>query len=71
VQFALTVPCIRDRVVQGAVKLILEAVFEADVLIELLRISAEAVATRRAGGSQAQCAAAHVHGHRCGSVALL
>ena len=29
-QFALTVPCIRDRVVQGALKLILEAVFEAD-----------------------------------------
>ena len=29
-QFALIVPCIRDRVVQGAVKLILEAVFEAD-----------------------------------------
>jgi hypothetical protein len=30
VQFALTVPCIRDRVVQGALKLILEAIFEAD-----------------------------------------
>src|SRR5881227_2268671 len=30
VRFALTVPCIRDRVVQGALKLILEAVFEAD-----------------------------------------
>jgi len=26
----LQIPCIRDRVVQGAVKLILEAVFEAD-----------------------------------------
>ncbi len=30
VQFALTVPTIRDRVVQGAVKLILEPIFEAD-----------------------------------------
>jgi RNA-directed DNA polymerase len=30
VQFALIVPSIRDRVVQGALKLILEAVFEAD-----------------------------------------
>jgi RNA-directed DNA polymerase len=30
VQFALIVPCICDRVVQGALKLILEAVFEAD-----------------------------------------
>ena len=28
----LQIPCIRDRVVQGAVKLILEAVFEADAL---------------------------------------
>ena len=26
----LQIPCIRDRVVQGALKLILEAVFEAD-----------------------------------------
>src|SRR5215212_316420 len=30
VQFALTVPAIRDRVVQGALKLILEPIFEAD-----------------------------------------
>jgi RNA-directed DNA polymerase len=30
VQLTLTVPCIRDRVVQGAVKLILEAIFDAD-----------------------------------------
>ncbi len=29
-QFALTVPTIRDRVVQGALKLILEPIFEAD-----------------------------------------
>ena len=27
----LQIPCIRDRVVQGALKLILEAIFEADV----------------------------------------
>ncbi|WP_260980883.1 reverse transcriptase domain-containing protein, partial [Bacillus thuringiensis] len=26
----LQIPCIRDRVVQGALKLILEAIFEAD-----------------------------------------
>jgi RNA-directed DNA polymerase len=30
VQFALTVPAIRDRVVQGALKLILEPIFETD-----------------------------------------
>jgi RNA-directed DNA polymerase len=30
VQFGATVPAIRDRVVQGALKLILEPVFEAD-----------------------------------------
>jgi RNA-directed DNA polymerase len=30
VQFALTVPAIRDRVVQGALKLIMEPIFEAD-----------------------------------------
>jgi RNA-directed DNA polymerase len=30
VQFAVTVPTIRDRVVQGALKLILEPIFEAD-----------------------------------------
>src|SRR6202021_1729910 len=30
VQFAVTVPSIRDRVVQGALKLILEPIFEAD-----------------------------------------
>ena len=29
-QFAVTVPAIRDRVVQGALKLILEPIFEAD-----------------------------------------
>jgi retron-type reverse transcriptase len=56
----LQIPCIRDRVVQGAVKLILEAVFEA---IFAPRISTEAVATQRTGGSQAQCVAAHVYSH--------
>jgi RNA-directed DNA polymerase len=30
VQFVLTVPCIRDRVVQTAAKLVLEPIFEAD-----------------------------------------
>ena len=58
----LQIPCIRDRVVQGALKLILEAIFEAD-FAELLWISTEAVTTSRVGGSQAQCDAAHVHGH--------
>ncbi len=29
-QFAVTIPSIRDRVVQGALKLILEPIFEAD-----------------------------------------
>ena len=31
VQFALTVPTIRDRVVQTAAKLVLEPIFEADM----------------------------------------
>ena len=30
VQYEVTVPCIRDRVVQGALKLIIEPIFEAD-----------------------------------------
>ena len=58
----LQIPCIRDRVVQGAVKLILEAIFEADFLLKFLRISTPAVATSCPGRSQAQCAAANVYG---------
>ena len=34
-------------------------------LLQLLRISTEAVTTPRAGGSQAQCVAAHVYSDRC------
>ena len=34
-------------------------------LPELLRISTAAVPTSSSGASQAQCDAAHVHGHRC------
>ena len=30
VQYEVTVPCLRDRVVQGALKLIIEPIFEAD-----------------------------------------
>jgi hypothetical protein len=30
----LQIPCIRDRVVQGALKLILEAIFEADFCLQ-------------------------------------
>ena len=61
----LQIPCIRDRVVQGAVKLILEAIFEADFLHELLRVSPSAVTSSRLGGSQTQCIATHVYGNRC------
>ena len=59
----LQIPCIRDRVVQGALKLILEAVFEAD-LPELLRVPSQAVAASCPGGSQAQPDAQDDNGHR-------
>ena len=57
----LQIPCIRDRVVQGAVKLILEAVFEADFCSNSYGFRPKRSPHRRPGGSQAQCDAAHVH----------
>jgi hypothetical protein len=54
----LQIPCIRDRLVQGALKLILEATFRGGFLAKLVRISTEAVTASRTGGSQAQCDAA-------------
>ena len=59
----LQIPCIRDRVVQGALKLILEAIFEADFCPNSYGFRPEAVTAPGPGGSQAQCAAADVHGH--------
>jgi hypothetical protein len=45
VQFDRGVPAIRDRVVQGALKLILEPVFEAEFPIGIVWISAHADST--------------------------
>ena len=59
----LQIPCIRDRVVQGALKLILEAVFEADFCPNSYGFSTEAVTPSRPGASQAQCDAADVYSH--------
>ena len=44
----------------GALKLILEADLRGGLLLELLRVSPEAVAASSPGGSQAQCDAADV-----------
>ena len=59
----LQIPCIRDRVVQGALKLILEAIFRGGLLPEFLWIPAQAVTAPGPGSSQAECAAANVHGY--------
>ena len=67
----LQIPCIRDRVVQGALKLILEAIFEADFCPNSYGFRPKRSPHQRPGGSQAQCDAADVHRDRCRSVALL
>ena len=67
----LQIPCIHDRVVQGALKLILEAIFEADFCPNSYGFRPRRVTAPRPGGSQTQCDAAHVNHHRCRSVALL
>ena len=43
----LSIPSVRDRVVQAALKLVLEPIFEADFLPCLLRVPADAASTRR------------------------
>ena len=43
----LGIPTIADRVVQAALKLVLEPIFEADFLPCLLRVPAEAAGSRR------------------------
>ena len=43
----LGIPCIADRVVQAALKLVLEPIFEAGFPAGLLRVPAQAAATRR------------------------
>lgn len=67
----LQIPCIRDRVVQGALKLTNPgSCLRGRLSLKLVWVSAQAVATSRAGGSQAQCDAAYVDHNRCGSVPL-
>ena len=42
----LSIPAIRDRVVQSAVKIVIEPIFEADFLPVLVWVQAQAVAAR-------------------------
>ena len=51
-QFALTVPTVKDRVVQMAVKLVIEPLFEADFLL-FIRFPPEEDA---ANGAERNCA---------------
>ena len=67
----LQIPCIRDRVVQGALKLILEAIFEADFCPNSYGYRPEALAAPSAGGSAAQSAAAYEYRDRSRFSALL
>ena len=48
----LQIPCVRDRVVQGALKLNPRSNFRGRLLPELLRVPPQAVTASRPGGSQ-------------------
>jgi retron-type reverse transcriptase len=48
----LGIPCVADRVVMAAARIVLEPIFEADFLPTRLRVSARAVGPPRAGGDQ-------------------
>ena len=49
-QRPLSIPAVRDRVVQAALKTVIEPIFEADMLAVLVRVSAQALGARRASG---------------------
>ena len=67
----LGIPTLRDRVVQMAVKLIIEPIFEADFLRKLVRISAQEIGTR-CRGRHRQHTLGRLHPrHRRRSVELL
>ena len=50
-QRPLSIPPVRDRIVQAAVKIVLEPVFEADMLAVQLRVPPEAVGARCLAGA--------------------
>ena len=50
-QRPLSIPAVRDRIVQAAVKIVLEPIFEADILAVLVRVPPEAVGARRPAGA--------------------
>ena len=61
----LQIPCIRDRVVQGAVKLILEAIFEADFCPNSYGFRPRRSPHRALAEVRRRCDAANVYGNRC------
>jgi retron-type reverse transcriptase len=67
----LQIPCIRDRVAQGALKLILEAIFEADFCPNSYGFRPKRSPHQALAEVRRELVAANDHGDRCGSVALL
>jgi RNA-directed DNA polymerase len=67
----LQIPCIRDRVVQGALKLILEAIFEADFCPNSYGFRPKRSPHGALAEVRRESAAANDQSDRCGSVALL
>ena len=67
----LSIPTIRDRVVQGALKLILEPIFEADFQPGSFGYRPKRSAHRCGGASAPGDSSTQDPGHRCGSSILL
>jgi retron-type reverse transcriptase len=49
-QRPLSIPAVRDRIVQAACKIVLEPIFEADFSVVLVRVPPEAGAARWVAG---------------------
>ena len=70
-QRPLSIPSVRDRVVQAAVKIVLEPVFEAGLSVVQVRVSPEAVDARCAAGAHGRVLAGQPVGGRDGHRRLL